>query len=246
MTGHEALVADSAARRPAVTGFDPGLLTGGPDKDWPSADFRWGPAGVTLRSNGPDVLTWARQCFTAVPGQPDQAAGELERAVVVVHDELARKLAACCTKPLPGGERLQVECGEGEGMALVRVTALVTPAHRAKRSWPLVLVFAQAPGSDLYAFTTSDPQGSRAGEILVRQILDRQLHRRDATLLHAAGVVLDGRALLFLGDAGWGKTTLATWGTVVQGGQFLAGDRVAAYLDGDVPIAVSYARSARY
>ncbi len=152
-----------------------------------------------------------------------------------------------CSAPLPGVGVLPAWCGEAEGMYCVRVSVPVAKSfHGPKRSWPEVLVFGQAPGGDLRAFCTSDPLGPRAGEMLARQILDRALRQAGASMLHAAGVVLDGRALVFTGASGWGKTTLATWGAAVRGGLFLAGDRTACYLADDTPVAAGLAVSTRY
>lgn len=222
----------------------PGL--GPAPDDWPSLALTWGPASVSLRCRYPGVLHWAQQCFTGETS-PGLAGGPAVPATVVADDDLAYRLGDACPAPLPGVGILPAWHGEADGMYCVRVSVPVPKTfHGPKRSWPMVLVFGQAPGGELRAFCTTDPLGARAGEMLARQILDRALREAGATLLHAAGVVLDGRALIFTGAAGWGKTTLATWGAAVRGGQFLAGDRTAAYLADGRPAAAGLAVSTRY
>lgn len=46
--------------------------------------------------------------------------------------------------------------------------------------------------------------------LLLDQVLPRTLSHGGRTVLHAAAVAVDGRALAFLGDTGWGKSTLIT------------------------------------
>ncbi|EYD75057.1 Serine kinase of the HPr protein, regulates carbohydrate metabolism [Rubellimicrobium mesophilum DSM 19309] len=57
------------------------------------------------------------------------------------------------------------------------------------------------------------PEGGRLGpaavvHLLADQVLPRALAQEGRLVLHAGGVVLDGRAVLVLGDSGWGKSTL--------------------------------------
>jgi hypothetical protein len=217
-----------------------------PEKDWPVLSMSWGPAAADLRCRYPEALGWAQQCFTGTSA-PGLAGAAPVPATLVIDDDLAWRLGDSCTAPVPGAAVIPAWSGEADGMFCVKVTAPVARSyHGPKRSWPAVLVYGQEPGGELRAFSTSDPLGARSGEMLFRQILDRRLHRAGAIVLHAAGVVLDGQALLFAGDTGWGKTTLATWGAVVRGGLFLAGDRTAAWLPGGTPAAVGLGVSTRY
>jgi hypothetical protein len=223
-----------------------------PEQDWPVLRLSWGPASADLRCGYPQALSWAQGCFTgeSVPGL---AAGDPVPAAIVVDDDLAWRLADCCTEPLPGASIMPAWCGEADGMFCVKVTVPIARSyHGPKQSWPDVLVYGQEPGGDLRAFCTNDPLGARSGEMLFRQILDRRLYHAGAIVLHTAGVVLDGQALLFAGATGSGKTTLATWGAVMRGGLFLAGDRTAAWLAGQpggtggTPTAVGLGVSTRY
>lgn len=195
----------------------------------------WGPARIDLRSSSGPALDWARQCFAAA-GPPDPAAVPVP-AAVVADDALARQLAGRCTVPMADADGVPVWSGELDGIPLTR------PVTRA---WPQFLVFGLLPGGQWYAVTSEDSLGARAAEILARQLLERYLRGLDATVMHASGCVLDGRAVLFTGDGGRGKTTLATWGAARLGGQFLSGDRAGVYLRDAVPFAVGFAQSTRY
>ena len=222
-----------------------GVSTGAPAPQWLALTLRWGPAEIPLQSNSRPVLSWTRDCFTAeLPAPPGGRAAT--PAAVVVDDELARRLADCCGEPVPGTE-MPARSGAAEGMLLVRpVTEVISRRRPVARSWPELVVFGLAPDGDWYAVTTSDPLGPRAGELLGRQLLERQLREAGAATLHAAGAVLDGQAVLFAGDSGCGKTTLAAWAAVRLGGYFLSGDRAAAYVAGGTAVAAGLAQPTRF
>lgn len=56
-------------------------------------------------------------------------------------------------------------------------------------------------------------------------VLARMLPERQALLMHAAGMALDGRGLLFIGHSGAGKSTVATM--LAGKGELLCDDRIA-------------------
>jgi hypothetical protein len=147
---------------------------------------------------------------------------------------------------VPGAE-MPAQSGAAEGMLLVRpVTEVISRRRPVARSWPELVVFGLAPDGDWYAFTTSDPLGPRAGELLARQLLERYLREAGAATLHAAGAVLDGQALLFAGETGCGKTTLAAWAAARLGGYFLSGDKAAAYVADGAAVAMGLAQPTRF
>jgi hypothetical protein len=222
-----------------------GVTAGAAAPQWLATTLRWGPAEIPLQSNSPPVLSWTRDCFTAeLPAPPGGRAAT--PAAVVVDDELARRLADCCREPVPGAE-MPAQSGAAEGMLLVRpVTEVISRRRLVARSWPELVVFGLAPDGDWYAVTTSDPLGPRAGELLARQLLERCLREAGAATLHAAGAVLDGQAVLFAGDSGCGKTTLATWAAARLGGYFLSGDKAGAYVAGGAAMAVGLAQPTRF
>jgi hypothetical protein len=213
---------------------------------WLATTLRWGPAEIPLQSNSPQVLSWTRDCFTAaVPAAPAAGAAATP-AAVVVDDDLAARLAGCCAEPVPGTE-MPAQSGAAEGMLLVRpVTEVISRRRPVPRSWPERVVFGLAPDGEWYAFTTGDPLAPRAGELLARQLVERRLREAGAATVHAAGVVLDGRAILFAGDTGCGKTTIAAWAAARLGGYFLSGDKAGAYLDGGTAMAAGLAQPTRF
>jgi class 3 adenylate cyclase len=216
-----------------------------PAPQWLATTLRWGPAEIPLQSNSRPVLSWTRDCFTAeLPAPPGPVAPAA--AAVVVDDELARRLADACREPVPGTE-MPAQSGAAEGMLLVRpVTEVISRRRPVDRSWPELIVFGLAPDGDWYAVTTGDPLAPRAGELLARQLLERHLREAGAATLHAAGAVLDGQAVLFAGDSGCGKTTLAAWAAARLGGYFLSGDKAGAYVSGGTAMAVGLAQPTRF
>lgn len=67
---------------------------------------------------------------------------------------------------------------------------------------------------------------------LTGPVLAILLHQRGAFVLHASAVVMDGRAVVFLGSKGDGKSTLAAH-LQVRGHQLISDDLVPVSFDGD-------------
>lgn len=61
------------------------------------------------------------------------------------------------------------------------------------------------------------------------------LHQRGYLILHASAVRIDGRAIAFIGNKGWGKSTMAR-AFINRGYQFVTDDVLAVDLTGDKPI----------
>ncbi|MHB9131971.1 MAG: serine kinase [Armatimonadota bacterium] len=57
-------------------------------------------------------------------------------------------------------------------------------------------------------------------------VLGAILYQRGCLVLHASAVALDGRAIAFIGESGWGKSTLAAH-LLASGGQLITDDIVA-------------------
>lgn len=87
------------------------------------------------------------------------------------------------------------------------------------------------------AIAPLDPQASEEtlDHLLVDQLLPRALaHAGDLLLLHAGAVNVEGRAVLFLGTTGAGKSTL-TASFALAGHALLGDDSQALRLDGEQP-----------
>lgn len=61
------------------------------------------------------------------------------------------------------------------------------------------------------------------------------LHQRGYLILHASAVAIEGRAIAFLGEKGWGKSTMAV-SLAARGHQFVTDDVMAIDLSGDIPL----------
>jgi len=81
-----------------------------------------------------------------------------------------------------------------------------------------------------------DPANEDWASILAAQALPLAATIRGLEVFHASGLVLDGRALLFSGPPGAGKSSLAA-ALVRAGGRLLSDDAVALQLDTDELIA---------
>jgi hypothetical protein len=200
--------------------------------------LRWGPLRASLTSNDEAVLDWARACLhhdmdLAAGPAPDGDVGR-----VLVDYGLARTMADACDDPARDVDGVPVRAGTFDGIPVTTVEA---------RAWPAPLVLARPGPGAWWAVTGRGALAPRAGEVLARQLLERRLRECSAVPLHASSVAFDGRAVLFIGDAGRGKTTLATWSAARLGGALLSGDRTAICPGGgSAPVAVGCAQSTRY
>jgi hypothetical protein len=70
---------------------------------------------------------------------------------------------------------------------------------------------------------------------LLGPVMAMLLQRRGLLVLHASAVAFDGGAVAFLGDTGWGKSTLAG-AFQIQGFPLLADDVSAIQMEGEQPV----------
>ena len=61
------------------------------------------------------------------------------------------------------------------------------------------------------------------------------LHQKGYLILHASAVKVNGKAIAFIGDKGWGKSTIAS-AFIAQGHQFITDDVLAISLNGNTPV----------
>lgn len=61
------------------------------------------------------------------------------------------------------------------------------------------------------------------------------LHQRGYLILHGSAVSIEGQAIAFIGNKGWGKSTMAA-ALISQGHQFVTDDVLAIDLSGDKPL----------
>lgn len=81
-----------------------------------------------------------------------------------------------------------------------------------------------ALGGRRYAASARAEPGERGAHALLRGVAAAVLEREGGVTLHAAGVELDGRAIVYLGPSGAGKSTAAR---LTDGGRSFADDHVA-------------------
>jgi hypothetical protein len=81
-------------------------------------------------------------------------------------------------------------------------------------------------GPGRYAATAMVVPGDAGCSALISALTAAVVHREGGFVLHAAGVELEGRAFLFVGPSGAGKTTAANH---CRGARWIARDRAAVY-----------------
>ena len=84
-----------------------------------------------------------------------------------------------------------------------------------------------------------EPRSPRPAEILVRALVVDELVRGGGVALHASAAANPSGAMVFTGDGGAGKSTLAAW-CARSGGHLVAGDRIVV-LPGGVAVGAAVA-----
>jgi len=96
--------------------------------------------------------------------------------------------------------------------------------------WEPAGVVGVRAGRDVVADLVPDLEESASSVVLLGPVLAAVLHQRAMLVLHASAVEVDGRAVLFLGDKGFGKSTMAV-AMKERGYQLVADDVVAIAFD---------------
>jgi hypothetical protein len=147
---------------------------------------------------------------------PGDAPGAITR-VRLDPAELERRWA-----PLSAGARRMRELGDAETTVLS--VDLAEPAGYLLDAAGVGRVLVSLDGTELLC--DPDPERADWGFILAAQALPLAATLRGFEVLHAAGVVLDGEAVLFAGPPGAGKSSLAA-ALLRRGGRLLSDDAVA-------------------
>jgi hypothetical protein len=142
-------------------------------------------------------------------------------------DELDRRWNALTTTPVRTRERRFDE-------TLLLSVDFAEPAGYLLWARDFGRVLISPDGAELLC--EPDPANEDWASIIVAQALPLAATIRGLEVFHASGVVLDGRALLFSGPRGAGKSSLAA-ALVRAGGQLLSDDVVALALSKDALIA---------
>ncbi len=96
--------------------------------------------------------------------------------------------------------------------------------------WKLAGVFGVRAGREVVADVIPELEGGGANLIILGPVMAGVLHQRGLLVLHASAVEIEGRAVLFLGDKGQGKSTMAV-AMRERGHRLVADDVVAIDLD---------------
>lgn len=163
-----------------------------------------------------------------------------------MYESIAYGLRIHSTAPFP-----ELPAASGPADVVVREARLPAPPaeafvegrhveateREARLSWQDVGTFRVRAGREIAYCLHGDVAPSWLRQFLLGPVLGVLLHQRGLLVLHASAVERDGRALIFVGRKGAGKSTTAAH-LVRRGCRLLADDIVAIDLGGDVPHAL--------
>jgi hypothetical protein len=96
--------------------------------------------------------------------------------------------------------------------------------------WPGIGAFRMCGGTEIVVDASPGADPSIIGSLLLGPALAVILHQRNRLVLHASAVAMGGGAVAFLGDSGWGKSTMAA-ALHARGFGVVTDDVLALYLD---------------
>lgn len=114
-----------------------------------------------------------------------------------------------------GGSRAQWRLGRAAGGFVLRCPGLAT-------------YFVDADARLVRVHRSRRRLASGVRHLLVDQVLPLAFAQQGSLVLHASGIVVDGRSIALLGPSGTGKSTLA--GQLARGGRLLADDALVVRL----------------
>lgn len=184
-------------------------------------------ASVTVLSNSPFVTDWCRRYFGTWWNALDVPAEGASAGPLLVAD-IDEKGFADASDLVNGTPHEEVEYAKTK-MLLSRGWASAVTVLSPQEE----LAYYSTPESGRLVISGRTPQSlALAAARIAREMVRAALLRDGWALLHASGVVHEGRALLAFGSKGAGKTTTALL-LASNGSQLLANDRVFVKLVGD-------------
>ncbi len=108
------------------------------------------------------------------------------------------------------------------------------PEHETVLHWEGVGIFGVRGGREVRISPDPQVEAPLLRSFLLGPVFAVLLRQRGFLVLHASAVEIDGRAYLFMGGSGWGKSTVAA-ALCRQGGRLLSDDVTAIDLTGAEP-----------
>jgi hypothetical protein len=105
-------------------------------------------------------------------------------------------------------------------------------AEEAVLHWDQVGTFYVRGGREIIIDPASDANAQQVRLYLLGPALAVLLHQRGFLVLHASAISINGEAVAFAGNSGWGKSTMAR-AMHARGHEFVADDVVPVYFDGE-------------
>ncbi|GAB4550747.1 MAG: HPr kinase [Pleurocapsa sp.] len=102
-------------------------------------------------------------------------------------------------------------------------------------SWQKLGTFLIREGREIIIASVADVEEKNLHPALLGACMAVALHQREYLILHGSAVKIHNRAVAFIGDKGWGKSTMAA-ALVLRGHQFITDDVLAIDLSGNEPL----------
>ena len=101
--------------------------------------------------------------------------------------------------------------------------------------WEGVGTFLLKEGKEIIIEPVAEADEYRLRLFILGASIGTILHQRGFLVLHGSGVDIDGRAVVFVGNKGWGKSTIAA-NLNAKGHKLIGDDVIAIDLSGDKPM----------
>ena len=101
--------------------------------------------------------------------------------------------------------------------------------------WQELGAFLVRGGKEIIIAPASEIDEQDLHPVILGACMAVALHQKGYLILHASAVKVNGKAIAFIGNKGWGKSTIAS-AFITRGHQFITDDVLAISLEGNTPI----------
>jgi len=198
----------------------------------PSRVFAYETSRVRVEADDAATLDWLAECVT--PHFQVEAGGGDAPTHVALRQDPARHAALCTRGPAPDVERMACFAFDGRVVAHPRWSG--SPGLTVFDEEFHVFYVADGPGRVEIVADGTRPWARVALFRVLREVVTTACHGADRLMVHAAGLVADGRGVILVGPKRAGKTSLLAHALTHPDVRFLANDRAVVADGGDTPV----------